>query len=195
VAGDFRYVTQRGFEAFASAAQSEGDPVMTKAQGRAAAFRPGGPVAKSLASHPVAIVVGDTVFAHGGVLATHVDYGLARLNRETTAWFEGRAPAVRALSVPDAPVWTRLFSEDQVAPAACAQLGEVLRRLGVKRMVVGHTVKPKIDTACEEQVWRIDVGMSAYYGGKQVQALEIAAGKVRVLSAPKSSTDLPPASK
>ena len=49
-------------------------------------------------------------------------------------------------------------------------------------MIVGHTVQKKgITSACGGMVWRIDVGMSTYYGG-QAQVLEIADGKVRVIS-------------
>jgi hypothetical protein len=43
----------------------------------------------------------------------------------------------------------------------------VVHRLGVRRMVVGHTVTKsgKIETRCDGLVHMIDVGMSAMYGG------------------------------
>ena len=42
----------------------------------------------------------------------------------------------------------------------------VLDAVGVSRMVVAHTVQPQgINSACNGQVWRVDVGMSAHYGG------------------------------
>ena len=37
----------------------------------------------------------------------------------------------------------------------------------------GHTRQPRINAACEDQVWRIDVGMSDYYGDDVIGWLEI----------------------
>jgi hypothetical protein len=75
----------------------------------------------------------------------------------------------------------RDYSQDPLAPETCTALGEVLAALGAKRMVVGHTIqKTGISGACADRVYRIDVGMSRYYGGP-IQVLEIASGKVRIL--------------
>jgi len=60
-------------------------------------------------------------------------------------------------------------------------LSRALGALGARRMVVGHTVqKGGITSACGDRVWRIDVGMSAYYGGRP-EALEIAGESIRIL--------------
>lgn len=37
-------------------------------------------------SPPPDLQVGSTIFAHGGVLRNHVDYGLERINREAQVW-------------------------------------------------------------------------------------------------------------
>jgi hypothetical protein len=181
VAGDFRYVTPHGFESFASYA-TEPPPRGESASGRAAAFAPGGPLAKQLASRPIIAAVGDTLFAHGGVLMAHVVYGLDRINREASAWMQGGA-APAQLMAEDSPVWTRLYSQGLPSGAACAQLAEVLARTHTQRLVVGHTVQHEINSACQGRVWRIDVGLSGYYGGP-TQVLEIEAGAVRVLGLP-----------
>jgi len=48
-------------------------------------------------------------------------------------------------------------------------------------MVMGHTVQQDgISSACDGLAWRIDVGMSAAYGGP-VEVLEIVGDSVRVL--------------
>ncbi len=53
--------------------------------------------------------------------------------------------------------------------------------LTAKRMVVGHTVQEAgISSACAGRAWRVDVGMSAHYGG-EVAILELSNGEVRVL--------------
>jgi hypothetical protein len=48
-------------------------------------------------------------------------------------------------------------------------------------MVVGHTVqRAGISSACDDEVWRIDTGLSQHYGGK-LEVLEIQSGVVKVL--------------
>jgi len=165
VAGDLRYVSPTSAAAFE--------------QGRAAAFAPAGTYARVLADWPVIAQVGRTVFVHGGVLHEHVRYGIDAINRETSAWMRGEAPAPAVIMREDAPVWTRLYSAEPDA-AACAQLRQVLAALGADRMVVGHTPQSHgISAACGSQVWRIDTGLSHFYGGP-LQLLEIESGQARV---------------
>ena len=60
----------------------------------------------------------------------------------------------------------------------------VLTALSVKRLVVGHTVqKSGVSSACDERVFRVDVGLSDYYGQNPTQVLEIRASGVKVLGA------------
>jgi hypothetical protein len=146
---------------------------------------PGAPYAVKLAQHLTIALVGDTLFAHGGVLPAHVDYGLARINGEAQAFLAGKSrvqPAI--LSGEDSPVWTRAYGSPEPEPAACEALGRVLKEVGAKRLVVGHTVqKAGISSACQERVFRIDVGLSAYYGDRPAQVLELTKAGARVLDA------------
>lgn len=168
VVHDFRYVTPGSNPAFGGE------------EGRRRAFRPGGEFARLLADRPVVAQVGDSVFVHGGVLESHLRYGLARLNREAAAFVRGEGPAPDLLMAPDSPVWTRAYSAEP-GPEACAEAQRVLRALGATRMVVGHTVQPDgIRAACDDAVWRIDVGLARAYGGAP-QALEVRGAEVRVL--------------
>ena len=196
VAFDFRYVPANGWTDFETPdvlaeaeALEEGElgvPLETLPEGRRGrylAFRPGGPYARRLAPHDVVAIVGDTLFVHGGVLPVHVEHGLDRLNAETRAWLLSEGPRPEVLRGPDSPVWSRHYSNDTDADD-CALLEEVLDRLGLARMVVAHTVQGGgITAACSERVWRVDVGLSAHYGGP-TQALEILPDGVRVLEAP-----------
>ena len=70
------------------------------------------------------------------------------------------------LLVGDGPVWTREISTGD-EPGACDAALEVTRRLGVRRLVVGHTVTKsgRIETRCDGLIHMIDVGMSRLYGG------------------------------
>lgn len=177
VEGDMRYVTPEGFTDFGQKKGDRPDPSV-----RVAAFAPGKPLAKRLARRPVVAIVGDTVFAHGGVLPEHVTYGLDRMNDETSRWMRGEAPSPpRAVTREDSPVWTRAYGGD-VDDATCRTLSRVLESLRAKRMVVGHTVQKRMNSACEGKVFRIDVGLSDYYGKElRTEVLEITGGDARPL--------------
>lgn len=184
VQGDFRYVTPRGMGAFAGVSIKSplaiSAPVPTRS--RAEAFFPGGQFALVLAERDVIAVVGDSVFVHGGVLPEHVTYGIERINREVRQWMKGQGALPAIVAGNRGPVWTREFSQVPLGTQACARLAEVLQSLGVRRMVVGHTVqKGGITSACSDTVYRIDVGLAAFYGTHPLHALEILPTGVNIL--------------
>ena len=185
--GDLRYVTEGAMKDFEGVGgldlRSPRLASMPAAgRARAAAFMPGGPYARKIADRKVILMVGDTVFAHAGVLPAHVRYGVGKMNRETAAWLEGQsASPPAAVLAEDGPVWTRRYGSKELGADDCEVLGRALEGRGAKRMVVGHTVqKEGITSGCEGRVWRVDVGMSAYYGGKPA-VLEIAGEAVKAV--------------
>ena len=185
-AGDFRYVTPGGMADFADA---EGvDPALPAVadlpqplRARAAAFLPGGPYAQVLATRNTAVVVGDTVFVHGGVLpkyAARVDV----LNEAGRRWLADGGPPPADLFAPDGLVWLRDYSVPEPTAQACADLDAALTTMKASRMVVGHTVQASgVTSACDGKVWRIDVGMAKHYGGAPA-ALEIRGDQLTVLT-------------
>ena len=183
---DFRYVTEKGFHDFDSAPGTNllnprVAEVPEAARARATALAPGASYAKRLARRDTIALVGDTLFVHAGVLPKHVKYGLARINREISAWMNGDRPSPPPIAIAeDGPIWTRRYS---AAPDVedCRVLGEALSMTSTKRMVVGHTVqRGGISSGCNDRVWRIDVGLSHYYGG-ETEVLEIAGDTVKAL--------------
>jgi len=175
-AGDFRYVTPAGLHAFDDVPHA-GAPARARVpeqlRGRVAALAPGGSYARRLAQHAVIAIVGDTVFAHAGVLGdwvTHVD----DVNQTARCWMDGQASEPpRALTSDDSPVWTRAAGTPAVD---CVQVSAALAALQVKRMVVGHTVQDHgITSACDGTLWRIDVGLAGLYGGP-IEVLELVPG-------------------
>ena len=183
---DFRYVSKRSFQSFGEFALrggAESARLPDDERGRAAAFAPGGPYALKLSRHLTVAVVGDSLFAHGGVEPAHVDYGLDRINREASAFLAGKRPDLPSvLTAEDAPIWTRLYGSPEINDATCQILGRVLEQVGAKRLIVGHTVqKDGIQSACQERLFRIDVGLSAFYGDNPPQVLQVTAGGARVL--------------
>jgi hypothetical protein len=176
--GDFRYVTEGGFDDFAEYARpGSGSRAL---RGRTAAFAPGGPIARRLAAHATAIRVGNTVFVHGGITPSAARRGLDRINADMRAFLSGAGPLGAVLSGEDSPVWHRGYALE-ADDAVCAELASALEILGATRMVVGHTVQPTgITSACDDRVFRIDVGLADHYGGPS-EVLEIRGDTARIL--------------
>ncbi|MEE1673750.1 metallophosphoesterase [Agarivorans aestuarii] len=172
---DFRYVTSGGFNQFSNyyhsgINDSEVTRLPTAQRGRAVAFKPGGPYAKILATHNSTVMVGQTVFVHGGITPAYARYGLDRVNDEISQWMNGYASRPSSVGG-SGPLWNRDYG-GTMSSSACNQLEETLAELGAKRMVVAHTVQRTVNQACNGKVWRVDVGLSSYYGGK-LQAIKI----------------------
>lgn len=185
--GDLRYVTPDGLHDYAAVPVSSTAHlpagVPADARGRLAAFAPGSQLARKLAERNTITIVGDTVFAHAGVLSKHVQYGIGRINDEVRRFLRGETSSLPAVAASDdAPVWTRIYGAAQPSADACRELDAVLAALSVKRMVVGHTVQQEgITSGCEGRVYRVDVGLSDYYGANPTQVLELGPGGVQVL--------------
>jgi len=145
---------------------------------RTEAMQPGSELTQRfMAEHPIVLQVGSNLFVHGGVLPSHVEYGLQRINQETKEWMlQGSALKPPAfLRGASAIVWARDYSAEDEDRCDCSKLQQVLQSIpGAKRMVVGHTIQGGgINSACEGQVMRIDVGMSRGCGDREPQVLEI----------------------
>ena len=185
---DLRYVTLGGFLDFLPTPVSDPEAVepqlvVDAVHERLKACRPGHPLAKRLLDRNVIVIIGDTVFVHGGLLPHVVDYGIERLNQETRDWIRGeRQYPPDILLASDGPVWSRHFSDDPDAED-CRLLEEVLGSLGARRMVVAHTVQDEgVSPACGSAVWRIDVGMARHYGGRPA-VLELEGGSATIIEA------------
>ena len=180
---DLRYVTPGGFADFADTPHKADDallaPYPEEERGRVAAFSPGGEWARVFAEHNTMMVVGDTAFVHGGILPEHVAYGLERANGEVQAWMRGEGEDPDQVTGGDGPVWRRDYSDGPDADD-CAALEQTLAAIPATRLVVGHTVQDHANSACDGQVWRVDVGMAAYYGGPR-EVVQVMDGEVTVL--------------
>ncbi|KAL1558585.1 shewanella-like protein phosphatase 2 [Salvia divinorum] len=145
---------------------------------RIAALRPNGLISsRFLSKNLTVVVVGDSVFAHGGLLEKHVVYGLERLNEEVRDWIRGLSEEVknRLVRGSDSVVWLRSFSNKLVKDGDCSILEHVLETIpGARRMIMGHTIQEDgISSACGGRAIRIDVGMSKLCGDRFPEVLEI----------------------
>ncbi|CAM9674337.1 unnamed protein product [Ascophyllum nodosum] len=167
------------------------------AKARPAAMAPAGPVAKMLASHSVAMKIGDTLFVHGGLRPSNIDpkncrgaTGMAcleNINRWTHEWLLGKGNMPRSeLWSRESPLWSRYYSMptgEELGPEAEAELQQVLDATGTVRMVVAHTPQEAgINSALGGRLWRTDTGMTAMIGG-QPEALEFVDGVATILTA------------
>ena len=182
---DLRYVTDDGFLDFADLApppdeqDEELQGWVEEQRGRVAAFRPGGVYAQLLSRQNTVAVVGNTLFVHGGVLPAHTGWGLENINEDVTTWMLGEGDEPSDIIDGDGPLWAREYS-DSPTQEACDGLDAVFADLDVTRMVVGHTVQDEPNVSCFDQVWRVDVGMAAAYGGTPA-VIEIVDDEVRVI--------------
>ncbi|WCJ34786.1 Calcineurin-like metallo-phosphoesterase superfamily protein [Euphorbia peplus] len=169
---------------------------------RSVLFKPGGPLARELAKHPVILRVNDWIFCHGGLLPHHVSYGIERMNWEVSQWMKGLNDNDSNESFPfiatrgyDSVVWNRLYSrdafqmeDDYQTEQILSILEETLQRSGAKGMVVGHTPQTEgVNCKYNCSVWRIDVGMSSGVLNSRPEVLEIRNDKARVLKSRRDS--------
>ena len=203
VARQFRYATQGGVDDFKRWATTHATGMALKsmcnvcssdmiasaraifesskkddASARFEALRPGGEFSRQfLAPNPLILAIGSTVFVHGGLLPHHVDYGIEKINHETQDWIlRGSLKDMpRFLSGRRAVVWARDYSHENEEYCDCDALKEALSKIsGAKRMVVGHTIQERgINSACEGQVHRVDVGLSRGCGDGTPEVLVI----------------------
>lgn len=183
-AGDLRYVTPEGLTDFAEAEPGAFEAEITRApeeaRGRLRAFLPGSRWARWFATHRAALIVGDTLFVHGGLEPEVAARGLDAVNDALRRYFEtGDAPDPLVIGA-HGPLWSRELASSP-SPDVCRRAARTLAALEVRRIVVGHTVQEGgVKSYCGGSVWAIDVGLSAHYGGP-TEVLVIEGGRANVL--------------
>ena len=144
--------------------------------GHRIAWSPTGEVGAWVVENPAAVILGDTLFVHGGLSAPYAEHTIERLNAETREALltqtNDRSAIVRDQY---GPQWYRGLNREAGQRAEFPDGREltveeetalVLENFGVARIVIGHTphlegIKPMHDG----RVIQIDTGLSAYYGG------------------------------
>ncbi|CAI9108547.1 OLC1v1008174C1 [Oldenlandia corymbosa var. corymbosa] len=155
---------------------------------RIAALQPNGPIAERfLSRNQTVLVVGDSLFVHGGLLPSHVEYGLEKVNEHVRDWILGIKKKIRneLIRGRHSIVWTRKFSNESAKDCDCSTLEHVLNTIpGVKRMIMGHTIQESgINGVCNNTAIRIDVGMSKGCGNGLAEVLEISENsQVKILT-------------
>ncbi len=173
--GDFLSVTAGDRAAFGGA------------EARRQALSAGGAYGRRLRSLDAVVQIGDTVFVHAGIGRAWASLGVAGINDAVhRALAAGGGPVLER----DGPLWYRGYFRNDEAQA-CAEASEVLRTLGARRMVMGHTVQDggRPVARCKGAIVGIDTGASQALRGRP-SALEILRGDARAL-VPEGVVDLP----
>ena len=170
LSAQFQYVSPKGLAHFGGAEKRE------------AAFKPGGEMAKYMSDHRYAVIkVGAFVFVHGGATPKIVDkYTIPQVNKLCKDYLAGKIQKTREINElfenNESLLWTRWLAGPR---PNCEKLDHVLKKWNAKVMIIGHTPQEDgITSACNNKVWRVDVGLSAAIMGsdnkaERVQVLEI----------------------
>ena len=188
--GDLRYVTPAEFAAY----QAEDPPVLPDTThppgffGKRAAFGRDGQYGRWLFSLPVAIIINDTLFMHGGPSAVLAGMSIEQINQRYRAALSSveSLDAVHAnpLLSDEGPNWYR-------GAALCNEASEtdvlkpLMDGLGVKRVVIGHTIARNMRVASrfDGTVVKLDTGMNRPVYKGHPAALVLEHGDMRVIYA------------
>jgi hypothetical protein len=193
--------------------RSQGNPNITSVQIREAwykshplgriehqaAWGPKGKIGKWVVDNPAVLLLGDTIFVHGGLSAAHAGKPIDHINRAVRSELMAQNTAPSAIiNEANGPLWYRgLARKPGEAPdteagdtaashgSVEAELDQVLKAYGANRIVIGHT--PQLTGISRRQNDRlviIDTGISAYYGGK-LSWLEIIDGRLTAHDIPR----------
>ncbi|ORX76348.1 Metallo-dependent phosphatase, partial [Anaeromyces robustus] len=147
-------------------------------------FGPEGKIGKFIRQDMnVTMVIGDSLFVHGGVIPEHIPDGLDDLNErarkillDTPSIEDLYQLSLQNITHPifsdvifhpdDGPIGSREFSNG-LDSEICSRLEETLRLTNTKRMIIGHNVQfyGKIRTKCNNKFILIDIGISRCIGG------------------------------
>jgi hypothetical protein len=154
---------------------------------RSQAFGAQGEYGRWLRKRPAVVRIDGVLFLHGGISPGVAPLGCAAINETVRGEVSDRiaelraAPASSLAAREDGPLWYRgLASEDESAFAP--SLDEILKAMGARAIVVGHTVtrNGRIGTRFGGRVVTIDAGMLPAFGG-HLAALEISPRGMSVL--------------
>jgi hypothetical protein len=165
VMGDFRYASQADI-------YKDGGETLRKQK-----YTPGGILASRLAcSRNALIKIDDIIFVHGGIAKEFMEdikenKNIEFINTTLTEFLLNKIDAenehVRKYFInKNGLFWDRSLGNAEVN---CDDISY----LKYGSIIVGHTPQTKINSKCNNKIWRTDVGLSKALGGNNHQLLEI----------------------
>ncbi len=132
------------------------------------AFQADGKYGRWIVRNDAVVRINDMLFLHGGLSPQYAAMSLGALNEAVQDPLQGKAPLAGSAAVDDdGPLWYRGMAQHPEQTER-ASVEAVLAAQGVNHVVIGHTftegaVLPRFGG----KVIQIDVGLAAYYGGRQ----------------------------
>lgn len=151
VAGDYRYLVEGEVKSYGGLDEL------------AKLFGPEGKYGKWIRGHNAVVKVNGLVFVHGGISPEVAEKSITEVNKAVRESL-GQAPGHGLASDSNGPLWLRDIATgpaEEVAP----MVEKVLKAWSAEGMVIGHTPTNAICPAAGGKVIRIDVGMTAVFGG------------------------------
>jgi hypothetical protein len=183
VDGDMRFVSHSNIREFDNY-NHNGKIINDGLEGRKLAFKPGNKIANFLAcTRRMGLIIGNNLFVHAGIVPEmRGKYNIDDMNKLLSLFLlnELEQPEIfRDLFMNGniSPMWTRKFGFKNINN--CDELSTTLKYYKVGKMFVGHTpqFKEGINSQCDNQIWRTDIGMSRAFDIsnmiRDVQVLEI----------------------
>jgi hypothetical protein len=129
------------------------------------AWAPSGAIGRWVLADPALVIIGDSLFVHGGISAKYVAYSVAELNDRVHGALRSQAREDSNILEDEAgPLWYRgLVDENENTER---EVAAVLQAYAVKRLIIAHTPSLSgIKVLHQGRVILIDTGISAVYGG------------------------------
>ena len=124
-----------------------------------------GDIGRWVITNPAVVIVGDSLFVHGGISAKYAALSVAQINDQVHAALSG-APGADPAILEDqvGPLWYRGLTEE--TEISTLDVAAALKAYGVKRIIIGHTPNLSgIKVLHQGRVVMIDTGLSHSYGG------------------------------
>ena len=131
------------------------------------AVEPGGELGKWILSHNAVVKINDTLFVHGGIGPRYASLSIQRINKRVRGELKDHRRLRGGMVVNEqGPLWYRGLAVNG-EESERRHLEALLRKHGVKRIVMGHTVTGgAIVTRFDGRAIFIDVGISKAHGGR-----------------------------
>ena len=133
-----------------------------------AAWHADGRIGRWVTGNPAVLLLGDTLFVHGGIGPAYAQVPVAEINTRVAAALKAGSTAPDAIINDEAgPLWYRgLAAPAPGAPPIAAQLDALFAATGARRIVIAHTpVLSGIAVSEGGRLIRVDTGISAVYKG------------------------------
>jgi hypothetical protein len=150
------------------------------------AWRPAGELGRWATGNPAVVMLGGTLFVHGGISSVYATLSADEINRRVSAALAaGDTSPTSIINEPMGPLWYRglvarepgdegsarplgppIVTQPPPRPTIDKEIDMVLKAFGAKRIVIAHTpILSGITITHGGKLIRIDTGNSEYYGG------------------------------